>query len=82
MTHSTSPIPAEAPSGKDADYENFPVGSRLLPARLRPHIAVFYAFARAIDDIADSPVLAPEDKIARLEGFGAALDGRNTDPAF
>lgn len=78
----TPSVPAEAPSGKDADYENFPVGSRLLPARLRPHIAVFYAFARAIDDIADSPGLAPEDKIARLEGFEAALDGRTTDPAF
>ncbi len=75
-------VSAEAPSGKDADYENFPVGSRLLPARLRPHIAKFYAFARAIDDIADSPGLAPEDKIARLEGFEAALNGRNTDPAF
>ena len=40
----------EMPSGKDATYENFPVGSWLLLPRLRPHIAVFYRFARAIDD--------------------------------
>ena len=47
----------ETPSGKDTAYENFPVGSWLLPAPLRPHIAKFYAFARAIDDIADNPDL-------------------------
>jgi squalene synthase HpnC len=70
----------EAPSGKDAAYENFPVGSWLLPARLRPHVAVFYAFARAIDDIADSPRLTAEMKISRLEGFARALKGEALDP--
>jgi phytoene synthase len=34
-------------------YENFPVASRLLPARLRPHVAAIYAFARTADDFAD-----------------------------
>ena len=72
----------ETPSGKDAAYENFPVGSWLLPARLRPHIAVFYAFARAIDDIADNPALAPDDKIERLSGFEAGILGQVEDPAF
>lgn len=72
----------EAPSGKDVAYENFPVGSWLLPARLRPHVAVFYAFARAIDDIADDPQLAPEEKIARLTGFEAALLGREKRDGF
>ena len=73
----------ETPSGKDAAYENFPVGSWLLPARLRPHIAAFYRFARAIDDIADNPALAAADKIGRLEGFGRALIGGNVgDPAY
>ena len=48
------PSAVETPSGKNAAYENFPVGSFLLPAALRPHVAVFYAFARAIDDIADN----------------------------
>ena len=73
----------ETPSGKDAAYENFPVGSWWLPAALRPHIATFYRFARTIDDIADSPDLEPDDKVARLDGFASALkDGRNAGGAF
>jgi hydroxysqualene synthase len=71
----------ETPSGKGAADENFPVGSWLLPAALRPHVATYYAFARAIDDIADNPGLAPEDKIARLAAFEAALTGAATAPA-
>jgi len=59
----------ESPSGKDASYENFPVGSWLLPADLRTHVAVFYGFARTIDDIADSSDLMPDDKVARLDVF-------------
>lgn len=65
----------ETPSGKWAQDENFPVGSWLLPARLRPHVAAFYAFVRAADDIADNPDLAPEEKLARLARFEAALTG-------
>lgn len=34
-------------------YENFPVASRLLPRRLRKHVAALYAFARIADDFAD-----------------------------
>ncbi len=67
--------PAETPSGKGARDENFPVGSFLLPKKLRPHVATYYAFARAIDDIADNPELSAEDKIARLSAFDAALTG-------
>ncbi len=33
--------------------ENFPVASRLLPGRMRPHVAAVYAFARVADDFAD-----------------------------
>ena len=65
----------ETPSGKWAQDENFPVGSWLLPARLRPHVAAFYAFVRAADDIADNPDLAPDEKLARLARFEAALSG-------
>ncbi len=65
----------ETPSGKGAGDENFPVGSFLLPKKLRPHVAVFYAFARAIDDIADNPSLSAEQKIIRLLAFDAALKG-------
>jgi len=64
----------ETPSGKGSADENFPVGSWLLPAALRPHVATYYAFARAIDDIADNPQLSPDDKIARLSAFEAALE--------
>jgi squalene synthase HpnC len=73
------PASVETPSGKGSRDENFPVGSFLLARRLRPHVALFYAFARAIDDIADNPALAPVDKIARLDGFEAAITGRVTD---
>jgi squalene synthase HpnC len=72
----------ETPSGKSTASENFPVGSFLLPARLRPHVATFYAFARAIDDIADNPALAPADKIARLDGFAAALTDTAAGPGY
>ena len=72
----------ETPSGKSTATENFPVGSFLLPAPLRPHVATFYGFARTIDDIADNPQLAPDDKIARLDGFAAALTGKAAGPGF
>ena len=72
----------ETPSGKGAGDENFPVGSFLLPKRLRPKVAIFYAYARAIDDIADNPALDPEDKVARLDGFDRALRGETDDPAY
>jgi len=70
-----APSVPETPSGKGADDENFPVGSWLLPAKLRPTVAAFYAFARAADDIADNPDLDPQDKVARLDAFEAALVG-------
>lgn len=75
-------VKGETPSGKGAADENFPVGSWLIPRALRPHVASYYAFARAIDDIADNPDLAADDKIMRLEGFAAALNGQNHDPAY
>ncbi len=73
----------ETPSGKDAESENFPVGSWLLPAGIRQHVKIFYAFARAIDDIADNPDLPPAEKVERLNGFDRAVRGiDNADPAF
>jgi len=78
-----APAGPETPSGKGAGDENFPVGSFLLPKRLRPHVATFYAFARAIDDVADNPDLSADDKIARLKAFDAALvEGRAPGPGF
>jgi farnesyl-diphosphate farnesyltransferase len=66
-------------SGKDRGDENFPVGSALIRPALRPHVHAFYAFARNADDIADSPVLEPEDKLARLDRMEAVLLGRETE---
>lgn len=52
---------------RTAADENFPVGSRLLPAALRPQVHAFYARARRADDVADDPVLTLDEKLARLE---------------
>jgi len=71
----------ETPSGKGAGDENFPVGSRLLPAALRPHVIAFYAFVRAADDVADNPALAADDKLARLARFAQALTGSEAEAA-
>jgi len=54
-------------------YENFPVASRLLPARMRPHIAALYAFARLADDMADEGHRPAADRLADLEGWDARL---------
>jgi squalene synthase HpnC len=81
-TAPASETSVETPSGKGAEDENFPVGSWLLPKALRPHVAVFYAFARAIDDIADNPGLGSNDKLARLDAFAAAAQSGSTDPAL
>jgi len=70
----------ETPSGKGAADENFPVGSFLLPKHLRPHVMTYYAFARAIDDIADDPDTLPQDKITGLNAMDDALLGRNEKP--
>ena len=53
--------------------ENFPVASALLPGYARAPILNFYRFAREADNIADSPVLSPEDKLAQLETCRQAL---------
>ncbi|MDE2333471.1 MAG: squalene synthase HpnC [Rhodospirillales bacterium] len=68
-------VSVEEWSGKDRSDENFPVGSLLIAARLRPAVHAFYAFARNADDIADSPTLAPDEKIARLDTMEAVLTG-------
>jgi phytoene synthase len=54
-------------------YENFPVASRLVPSRLRPHIAAVYAFARTADDIADEPGRSTTERLALLHEWSARL---------
>jgi squalene synthase HpnC len=81
-TPAAQPDAVETPSGKGAGDENFPVGSLLIARKHRPHVAAFYAFSRAIDDIADNPDLTPEDKVARLDRMDKALLGEDGDPAL
>jgi farnesyl-diphosphate farnesyltransferase len=71
----------EAPSGKTASGENFPVGSWLIRRDLRPHVHAFYRFARAADDIADSPHLAADEKVRRLDRMAEILEGSPGDDA-
>ena len=58
-------------------YENFPV-ARLVPKKIRRHVAAVYAFARTADDIADErhDELAADDpaRVAELALFESQLD--------
>jgi squalene synthase HpnC len=71
----------ETPSGKAARDENFPVGSWLIRAELRPHVHAFYRFAREADDVADNPALGAEEKVRRLDRMGEVLEGARGDDA-
>lgn len=55
-------------------YENFPVASLLLPARLRPPVEAIYAFARGADDIADEGDATDAERLAGLAAYSRALD--------
>jgi squalene synthase HpnC len=50
-------------------YENFPVGSRFIPKKLRPHVHSVYAFARIADDFADEPDYVDNLRLAFLENW-------------
>ncbi len=55
-------------------YENFPVASVLLPARLRAPVEAIYGFARGADDIADEGDLSLAQRLAGLDTYLRALD--------
>jgi len=55
-------------------YENFPVASLLLPARLRPAVAAIYAFARSADDLTDEGDATPDQRLAALGVYEQGLD--------
>ena len=54
-------------------YENFPVASWLLPARMRPHVAAVYAFARIADDIADEGSASAAERLEALSVWRVRL---------
>lgn len=55
-------------------YENFPVASMLLPARLRAPVEAIYGFARGADDVADEGDAEPRQRLARLNDYRIGLD--------
>ena len=67
-------------------YENFPVGSFLLPREIRKPIRLVYAFARVADDIADEGDDTPEARVFQLEAwegeFQRAMAGGSGDGFF
>ena len=69
-----------------AHYENFIVGSWLMPRRLRQHLAALYAFVRGADDLADEGDVPVAERLRRLDGWQTALEeayaGRASDPVF
>jgi len=65
-------------SEKNISYENFPVGSWLLPRELRSHIINFYNFARAADNIADANDIGVDKKYKKLEQFAEGINKINS----
>jgi hydroxysqualene synthase len=73
----TMDLPSE-PS-KTHRGENFPVASLLIAPKHRATILAYYQFARGADDVADSPSLSPDAKLAGLDLFEATLTGRSDE---
>ena len=67
-------------------YENFPVGSRFIPARYREAVHLVYAFARVADDIADEGTMVRSERIRKLTEWETllleSLNGTVTDGFF
>jgi hydroxysqualene synthase len=80
---SMAETPADAPAVRAAyaacerlarsHYENFPVASWLVPARMRPHIAALYAFARTADDFADEGRRTDAERLRLLDDWQSRL---------
>jgi squalene synthase HpnC len=54
-------------------YENFPVGSLILPKKFRRPVRVIYAFAREADDVADEGSCPDANRLEQLKGFRTQL---------
>lgn len=59
-----------AKAAEQASAENFPVALRMLPRAVREELAVFYAFARYVDDLGDE---FAGDRVAALSEVDADL---------
>jgi hydroxysqualene synthase len=58
-------------------YENFPVGSWLVPAAKRPIVHAIYRFARFADDIADEGTQNAQERVSTLEQLKTALTAQS-----
>src|SRR5215831_3401127 len=72
-----------------AHYENFPVGSILIPKSLRKHFYSIYAFARTADDFADEGYdlgYSEDERLKLIEEWRdmlrQSIQGRATHPVF
>jgi hydroxysqualene synthase len=67
-------------------YENFPVGSIVVPHAQRRYYYSIYAFARAADDFADEGTLSRSERLQRLSEWRSALEqcvtGNPSHPVF
>jgi squalene synthase HpnC len=72
---------AECEARARSHYENFPIGSWLLPRRLRRDLAAVYAFARLADDVADEGDAPPAARLAELDEIEDRLVICAADPA-
>ena len=54
-------------------YENFPVGSLIIPKSKRKYIYSVYAFARFADDVADSNMYTEDEKMNKLNELNSEL---------
>jgi squalene synthase HpnC len=74
----------------NSHYENFPVGSLLIPKRSRRHVYSVYAFARVADDFADEGYetgeLTESQRLDALDDWGQKLEdcylGNASHPIF
>lgn len=64
----------QTPTQTVGHYENFPVASFVLPARLRAPVKAIYAFARTADDFADEGDHPTEWRLARLAEYHGYLE--------
>ncbi len=64
-------------------YENFPVGSMLIPRKLRRHFFALYAFMRTADDFADLSHRSSEERLTLLGDWRAKLHSiyKNEQPS-
>ena len=60
-------------------YENFPVGSILIPKKLRDPIFQIYKFSRTADDIVDAENKITSEKEIELTEFRVAFENKLTD---